>query len=197
MRDQHVRLLRAAVVSTVILALSAAAHAVGGGALPQPVFMFGLAALTMLAATAGIRRSLNVPSLVAVLAAGQFVLHHAFVLLSTPGSCTPVPEHLHHGGHAVTSCVADQLVSHESASGGIGAAMLLAHMAATLATAALIARGEEALTATAAWLRPLFTLPEPAVFPAVARIVVPERGYRLVAAPFLVAPPLRGPPAFH
>lgn len=198
MREQHVRLLRAAVVSVVILALSAGAHAVGGGALPQPVIMLGLAAGTMLAVTTGIRQSLKIPSLVAVLAGGQFVLHHAFVLLSAPGSCTPASAHLHHaGGHAVTSCVAGPLVSPESASGGIGAAMILAHLAATLATAALVARGEEALNAAAVWLRPLFTRPEPAVFPAVARIVVPEHGYRLVAAPFLVSPPLRGPPAFH
>jgi hypothetical protein len=198
MQNQHVRLLRAAVVSTVILALSAGAHAVAGGSLPHPALMLGLAAVTMMGVTAGMRQSLKAAPLVAVLAGGQFALHHGFILLGTEGSCTPVSEHLHHAsGHAVTSCVGGSPTGHEPASVGIGAAMLLAHLAATLVTAALIARGEEALTATAAWLRPLLALPEPAVFPARTGVVVPERSYRLTVAPFLVSPPLRGPPALH
>lgn len=198
MRDQHIRLLRASVVTVVILVLSAGAHVIAGGSLPPAGILLALASVTMLAVTASARRAMKLPALTAVLCGGQLVLHHAFGLLSTAATCVPVSTHLHHGpDHEAMSCAVGPLATHQSVTGGIGAAMLAAHLAATLATAVLIARGEEALHATAAWLRPLFTMIQPAGLPPLPRITIAVHEYRLVAAPFLVAPPLRGPPAFH
>ena len=56
MQDRHARMLRAAVVSAIVLVLSAGAHLGGGGLLPHPGVFVGLAALTMLSATVVAKR---------------------------------------------------------------------------------------------------------------------------------------------
>lgn len=168
MWSQHVRLLRAAVVSVVILALSAGAHVVGGGELPDPAIVLGLGALMMLAVTAGARHALTFPALMGVLGCGQFVLHHAFGLLSTAATCVPASTHLHFGlgGHATLACSGPLEMQQSGAAGGADAAMLAAHLVATLATAVVITRGEESLHATSIRLAPSASDPAAARSPA-------------------------------
>lgn len=60
--------------------------------------------------------------------------------------------------------------SHAAGADGL---MLAAHALATLGTALLLARGEEAMWALASWLRPLVKLPEPRTIQPV-RVRVPS-----------------------
>ena len=196
MQDQHARLLRAAVVTVVILALSTGAHLGGGGTLP-PLRVFAvLAALTMLGVILIAKRTLRAPALVAVLGGGQFALHHAFGFFTTAAAvCAPASAHLH---HSAIVCTGESVASHQHIDGGTGAVMLSAHVVATLVTAVAITRGEEALHAATVWLYPrLFQPLGPAPTPLLPEVRAIGRGRCPHAVPFLVSPPLRGPPAFH
>ncbi|MFJ6416334.1 hypothetical protein [Paeniglutamicibacter sp. NPDC091659] len=75
--------------------------------------------------------------------------------------------------------------------------MFAAHVIATLATAILITRGEEALYAVAEWLRPLFTVLRLSPVRPPVRVDAVVQEHRLYAVPFLISPPLRGPPTFR
>lgn len=198
MRDQPARLFRAAVVSAVVFTLSTGAHVIGGGTLPHAHIVLALTTVTMLACTAGIRHALRLPVAITVLCAGQFMLHHAFELLRTAAACVPVSPHLRHWpDHAFTSCTTGPLAIQQPAEGsGASVVMSTAHLAATVTTAVVITRGEEALNATAAWLRPLFAALRLAGFPPLSWATRFVQGRRLIATPFVVSPPLRGPPAF-
>ena len=199
MPERHARMLRAAVVSLVVLLLSAGAHLGGGGILPHPGVLLGLGALTMLSVTVLAKRRLRLPALLTVLGGGQFALHHAFGLLSSTATTMVChPDATHSGHSAALSCAlgSTEIQSHAHA-GGINIAMFAAHAIATLATAMLIARGEEALGAVARWLRPLFTVLQPSPIDPPARITPVLTVPRLHAVAFLISPPLRGPPAFR
>lgn len=201
MSERHIRLLRAAVVCVVILTLSSAAHVTGGGTLPHPLLLFALAAFGMLPALFLSRRSLKLPTLLTALGTGQFVLHHALAMLSTSTTCVPGAAHAHHGTTA--ACLAGPVETAAQLPGSgmplsMTLGMLAAHAAATLATAVVLTRGEQALYATAAWLRPLFApLRTAAVVPGRALAAGFSVQLRSVAAPFLSCAPRRGPPAFH
>jgi hypothetical protein len=197
MEDRHTRLLRAAVVTIVVLALSAGAHLGGGGTLPHSFFLLGLAALTMLSATIVAKRTLGLPALLAVLGGGQFALHHAFGFLTgIIAVCAPAStEHDHEALHACTVVPVES--SFHALDAGAGLPMFAAHAIATLATALLITRGEGALHAVARWMRPLFMVPRAAPLFPPARVITDARDSPRHAAPFLVSPPLRGPPAFR
>ena len=75
--------------------------------------------------------------------------------------------------------------------------MFVAHAIATLATAILIARGEEALHSVAGWLRPLFKVLRASPVRPLARVGAVVQTHRLHSVPFLISPPLRGPPSFR
>lgn len=202
MQDRHARMLRAAVVSAIVLVLSAGAHLGGGGILPHPGVFVGLAALTMLSAIVVAKRTLRLPALVAVLGGGQFALHHAFGLLSTGAStvvCASASAHTGHPGYAALSaCTVKSAETHMHAPvAGAGAMMFVAHAIATLATAILIARGEEALQAVAGWLRPLFSVLRASTVRPLVRVGAVVQTHRLHAVPFLISPPLRGPPSLR
>ncbi len=155
-------MLRATVVSALVLALSAGAHLGGGGILPHPGVFLGLAALTMLSATVVAKRTLKLPALIGVLGGGQFALHHAFgffATAATPVVCASDSTHLGHSAVLTCTVVSAEASPHASG-GGAGAPMFVAHAIATVATAMLIARGEEALHSVGRWLRPLFTVPQ-------------------------------------
>ncbi|NKX56417.1 hypothetical protein [Arthrobacter mobilis] len=193
------RLLRSAAVAAAALSLSAAAHVAGGGTLPEPGILAALAALILLPATVLAGRKLGPASLAGMLGAGQLALHEAFAALGVSGHCMPEgPAAAIHAGHtfpgAVASldCAAAGSVAHAAG----GPDMAAAHVLATVLTGLMLLKGEDALWALAAWLRPLAALPAAVVLPPAVRPARPPE------APLLVRPlfhyrldPLRGPPA--
>ncbi|GAA1337657.1 hypothetical protein [Arthrobacter roseus] len=191
MRQHHARLLRASVITAVIIALSSIAHLAGGGSLPDPAVVVGLTALTMLAVTTAAKRTLSLPVLTLILSAAQGGLHHLFGTLSAAVHCEPGS----HAHHAITTCTtAGAGLHHQPVDAGLGSAMFIAHALATVATAVVITRGEEAIHATAAWLRPLFSPPQLTQPQLPIRLLVPVATPKPVTSPYLVAPPSRGPP---
>lgn len=175
-------LLRASALGTVMMTLAAGAHLAGGGALPQPVIMLAMLALTALAGTTATRLKLGFPSMAALLAGGQWALHEVFAGFSVPPAAalpSGTAGHDHPSGSAVLAPVVDHLYGPGTPSGPV---MLAAHVLATLACAFLLAKGEDALWALAAWLRPLFVLPRP---------VRSDGGTAPAAAPSPSAVPLR------
>ena len=180
MRTHHGRtpfhFLRAAAVSAAILTLAAGAHLLGGGDLPGPGILLAVLALTGLAATTATRFRLNAAAMTAVLGAGQLALHEIFTAFSAPGlamGAEAADGHHASGGAAPALGAAAHLHGTDSAEGTL---MLVAHIVATAACALLLAKGEDALWALAAWLRPLVRLPE---------AIAPDAG----AAPAVPGPP--------
>lgn len=150
--------LRSGAISLVVVLLAAGAHVVGGGALPTAPVLLALVALTALATTLATRFKLNVVTMTALLGAGQLVLHEAFTALGPVAASTQGPAHhlasesLNPALHAATEH------SHELGT-TFGALMFLSHVIATLGSAVVLAKGEDALWQLAAWLRPLVALP--------------------------------------
>ncbi|MHC6220087.1 hypothetical protein [Arthrobacter sp. MMS24-S77] len=189
------RLLRTGLIGSIILGLASGGHLAGGGKLPEPAILMALCALTILPVAILTRFRLPMPLLASLLGAGQFWLHWAFCALS-PGVSSVAPLPSGHAGHisALLPGTANAaLPAHAAANDW---QMFAAHAVATLGTALLLARGEQAFWALAAWLRPLVQLPAPTLFqpargpaPCAAPAVLP-RGLR-----GLLLPSRRGPPA--
>lgn len=163
MRTNHAlppfHFLRTTSLSTGILTLAAGAHVAGGGDLPSPGILLAVLALTLLGATTATRLRLNFRAMLTVLGAGQFILHEAFTALSAPGlALSPATAGAHHVSSTAIP-VLDTAHVHTPDS-AVGILMLLTHALATAATALLLAKGEAALWALAAWLRPLVRLPD-------------------------------------
>ena len=201
-------MFRAAALATGILTLAAGAHVAGGGRLPAPGILLAILALTALASTAATRLRLALPALTALLGGGQLALHELFTTLSVPvpaaaSAAAAAGTHASHNGHAHGGSppvllnlapLAEHLVP---ANPGAAPLMLGAHPVATLGCALLLAKGEAALWALAAWLRPLVALPRPvtadadapvpAAFPPAAVARPPWRNLRWDSR--------RGPPA--
>lgn len=153
------RMLRTGLIGSIILGLAAGGHLAGGEHLPEPGILAALCALTILPVAAATRFRLSMPVLTGLLGAGQVWLHWAFCALSSASPVT-VPESMTHG-HAGTTALAPEMsgaviMPH---SAGNDWQMLAAHAVATLGTALVLARGEQALTMLVAWLRPLAQLP--------------------------------------
>lgn len=188
------RLPRAVAFSAAMLALAAAAHVLGGGVLPQPAILAGIVALVLAPITILSKTRITAPVMIGLLGSSQLVLHWAFDAFSVSTEFTPSPgTHVH--GEPPLSPGGPALMPEHAL---VPAALMLAlHAAATLATALVLARGEAAVWALAAWLRPLVRIlaalaipewPQPA---APAAVVIPFRWRNLRL------PALRGPPAFH
>jgi hypothetical protein len=181
-RTNHARppfhFVRAASLSTGVLTLAAGAHVAGGGDLPAPGILLAVLAMTVLAATTATRLRLNFPAMLTVLGAGQFILHEAFTAFSSSGSAVSTAASGLHNAHlAGAAAPVITVAGHVHDSGSAGILMLLTHALATGACALLLAKGEAALWALAAWLRPLVRLPE---------AVTPDAG---------TPPAVPGPPA--
>ncbi|WP_258804791.1 hypothetical protein [Pseudarthrobacter sp. NS4] len=154
---------RASAVAIGILTLAAGAHVAGGAQLPAPGIMLAVLALTALVSTAATRLRLAFPAMAALLGAGQVVLHELFTM-SGPPVLTAAPglshgDHQHGGGMTVPAELAALAGHLNPADPGSAPVMLAAHAMATLGCALLLAKGEAALWALAAWLRPLGSLP--------------------------------------
>jgi hypothetical protein len=193
------RLLRTGLIGSIILGLAAGGHLAGGGSLPAPAILTALCALTMIPVAVVTRARLSVPVLAGLLGAGQLCLHWAFCALS-PGASSVAPVLSGHVGHVPSTptpapeTASALLPTHAAPSDW---QMLAAHAVASLGMALVLARGEQALWALAAWLRPLVQLPAPTTIqpprapaPGTAPAVLPRvvrSGRRL--------PSRRGPPA--
>ena len=164
------RLFRTGLVGSIIVALAAGGHLAGGGRLPEPAIVTALCAVAMIPVAVLTRFRLSFPVLAGLLGAGQLWLHWSFGALSAAAPARiPEPGMYGHAGHAAAG-FASGLVSPAMPvpSEGMGGAMFAAHTVATLVSALLLARGERALAALAAWFGPLVQLPEPVT-------VVPRR----------------------
>jgi hypothetical protein len=187
------RLLRTGLITSLIVGLAAGGHLAGGGVLPQPAILLALCALTVLPVSVLTKFRLSFPVLVGLLGAGQAWLHWAFQALSTAapaGSAVP-------SGHAQHSAIVPVESFGPAASAHNGDwQMFAAHAVGSVVTAVVLARGEQALWALAAWLRPLVQIPAPcAIVPA--RVPGPHTAPVVLPRDQLVRrmPPRRGPPS--
>jgi hypothetical protein len=207
------RVTRAALVATLVLALSAAAHAVAGGHLPDPLVLAALAAFTLAGAMVAARVRFTVPRLLAVLGTAQLGLHVALDTLGH-GAATCVPAgpsagagHTGHGAVLVCSpgaglpdagagLASSAHLASSAASVVPGVWMVVAHAVATLVLAVVLARGERALERFVAWLTPLASLLAPVVVAASRREAgVPAAFTRRPTTRHPGTAPTRGPPA--
>ncbi|QOT20000.1 hypothetical protein [Paenarthrobacter sp. YJN-5] len=185
---------RAAGVALTALVLAAAAHVLAGGELPALPVLSALAAVVTLTAVVLAGRKMTTPVLAAYLGICQAALHLAFSALSGPG--TPVNDLSGHhpaapgpgpGGGGVPGV-------HDHLSADMSAGMLAMHVAAVLATALVMAKGEAAVWALASWLRPLVE-PPAAVSIRTPHFVVQADADLLRLRPGRPErPPARGPP---
>lgn len=189
------RLLRTAAIALSVMSLAAGAHLLGGGRLPHSPVLAACTALVILAVMILTRWKLRAPVLGVVLTGGQVLLHALFSALSPPAETPSLPNvggHLHPGPGAVVLAPAGQDI-HLHLPWDLPPAMLTAHLAATLATAVLLARGEAALWALAAWLRPVLFL-SPVTFVHLTAAPVPARRQVVPRRALPRAHPRRGPP---
>jgi hypothetical protein len=198
------RLFRTGLIGSVIVALAAGGHLAGGGRLPEPAILAALCAVALVPVAVVTRFRLSYPALTALLGVGQAWLHWSFDNLSAAAGMTGSrklgSDHAGHVAAALHAAAALPAQGHQAAMPGLPAdmetAMFAAHVVATLGTALLLARGEQALAAVGAWFRPLLRFHEPS---AIAPVRVP--------GPCAATPPLsqdrlglrlparRGPPA--
>lgn len=192
------RVFRTGVIGSIILGLAAGGHLAGGGQLPQPAILAALCAITIIPVAALTRFCLSLPVLAGLLGIGQLWLHWAFSALSLGASATAHPAlltvHAGHPGLSPAPAAFGTLLPVDAAPAGL---MLAAHSVATLGTALLLARGEQALGFLASWLQPLLLQPERvAVLPAAVASPCPEPALLPATHPGLRLPSRRGPPAF-
>nr|WP_217508962.1 hypothetical protein [Pseudarthrobacter sp. C4D7] len=180
--------------TAAMLVLAAGAHVLAGGVLPQPVIAAGIVALVLAPVTILSKVKITAPVMVGLLASSQLFLHWAFDAFSVSTSFTPAEGAHVHGALPDSATAAALMPEHAAVPGAL---MLGLHAAATLATALVLAKGEAAAWALAAWLRPLvrilaaIAIPEWPHIPAPAAVVIPFRWRNLRL------PSLRGPPAFQ
>ncbi len=187
------RMLRSAAVAAVILTLAAGAHTLAGGQLPPGPVMAACTALVLLGVVLLTRWKLTATALTGILGAGQWMLHAAFSVLSESAPTGPAPvRHLHTA--AATGVPAAHDLPHSHLPADLDPPMLGAHVLATLVTAVVLDRGEAALWALAAWLRPLAGIPAvPAL--VISTTISPAPRHALVRRwRALRLHPLRGPP---
>jgi hypothetical protein len=202
--DGLLRAVRTLAIAAVVVGLAATAHVAGGGEPPRPLAVAGAGFAAAYVFAWASRRRLSVTAIAALLGAGQWALHHVFELLQA-SACVP-PLTGRHAGHATEGMAAACTRQAGDAASGVLAAqhaspawaMLAAHVAATAATALVLASGERAVWALCGLLA--------ALLPAVPRrVVVPGVPTRQApaAAPvprprrsvLLRVSPRRGPPA--
>lgn len=159
------RVARAAVATLLVLGLGTSAHTLGGGAAPGLMASVVLALLVGPVAWWCTRRRLDAPRLLALLGGAQAAVHLTLSAMA-PVTGTAVAGHVHGGlppGLAADASVA----GHGHLPGG---SMLLAHLAATVLAALLLARAEGVLWQVVSLLLP--RLPTRVRVPAQVRTAV-------------------------
>ena len=194
MTSTNARIARGVSTAVVVFFLAAGAHLAGGAALPSPLILAGLAGLTLLAVTVLVRRTLSTGAVLAVIGAGQILLHETFSALTTTTACVPASRG-HFGAQQVHCAPADVVVHAHGFSLAEDPLMMLTHVIAVVVTALMLAHGEMALRLALRWLRPLAALPRLATYPPRADLpLLPERPTPNYLSPLLDFRPLRGPP---
>jgi hypothetical protein len=201
------RFPRAAAVTAAIFGLAAGAHMLSGGSLPGPEISFGLLALVLAPVMILTKIRITAPVMILLLGSSHLILHEAFDALSVdalsvhgmpvhalsgPAGLTPSSGHLHGVSLLSPAPLTAPLEAAQTAASG--ALMLILHAAATVITALVLARGEAALWALAAWLRPLIQLLAALFVPAWPRLPLPAPVVIPSRWRTLRLPALRGPP---
>lgn len=188
MTTRAARALRGVSFATLAVLLAAAAHTLGGGGAPSPLFC---AVATVLATPGAVLLAgarMSGARTFAAVAASQLVFHVAFAVTGDLGRWTPSSGHVH--GAALELAAG-------APAGAVPAGMLLAHAAAALVTAGAVCRGERVIArvwgGVRARLRRL-RIPLPAA-PRPVPLLVPSSSV-VVRRPRAAAQPLtrRGPP---
>lgn len=143
---------RATLLTALVITLAAAAHASAGGALIGPIPFVTLMAMLAPLGWYAVRTRLSARHLVVLLGAGQLLVHGLITAMQPTGGGGAARPMAHHpvlvdGSSALPTASASSW------------AMWLAHIAATLATAWVLARGEAALWRVIARLVPTLSRP--------------------------------------
>lgn len=194
------RLIRGIGLAALTVALSAVAHALGGGHTPSTGMLAGLGALLLPPCVWAAGRRLNPWVAVGLLAAGQAVLHGAFSVLmacrAAPAAMLVPHGHGMHAGHDVTTTAMHCAAMTDAGRPLLGgASMLVFHALATVLTAAGVCAAERLLW----WVRREVTT---RLAPPTPALVLPRRGpafpvhraARVTALHLRVPPARRGPP---
>ncbi len=147
-----VRAVRVGSLGATSMTLATTAHLLGGGPLPPAGVLVVSGLLVGLVAGSATARRCRFGVLVALLAVEQALLHWLFSTAAATTGCDggPIPGAHHGGALGAMGCVAGTGEGMGRAALGLAApAMWLAHSAAVLATAWLLARGEAWLWRTA------------------------------------------------
>jgi hypothetical protein len=133
-----VRVARAVAFGVAVLTIAAGAHVAAGGVLPSVTILALLAVPVTVVAVALTGRRCGPVLLVGSMAAAQVLLHQTLVALTTqvPGDMAGQMS------AASTSAMDGHAIAHTD---GWSVTMTAAHVVATLVTALLLARGEQAL----------------------------------------------------
>jgi hypothetical protein len=193
------RLTRAAGFAVSAVGLAAAAHLAGGDEVPLLAVLLPVP-LVMLVVHLLAGRRVGPIGLFLGMGLTQVALHLAFMAASITPTCVPTGSMTGmpmHGEHAAGAVHCATVVGHAGADRLLpSAAMLLAHLLATVLVVLLLARGEAALWALAACLAFGFRLPRVSVLlPAFRRLPVEAGATLRVPQPVqLRSVRRRGPP---
>ena len=190
----HWRAVRVAALGAASLVLATSAHIIGGGTLPS-LGVLALTALVLgLVAVPLTGRRCRTGVLVAVLGVQQSLLHLVFTAVAEQRGCEPsdLVATAHQLGAA---CAMNMSMDMPMTAAGASWPMILAHAAATAATAWLLARGEAWLWRTAEQVvRVAGTTLTRGVANDRDQLVMPRQMVVWTAPAYAVAAP-RGPPA--
>lgn len=138
---------RALMLAAAAVTLSVISHGLAGGAQPDVVPLIIIGVLACVVIRPWTRRQLGMPTLLAVLGAGQLVLHFAFEGSAAVGAADALAQH-HHGHHASPLW------------------MICAHAAATLVIGLVLRHGEAVLWRLWSLWRPVPGVPYAVVVPS-------------------------------
>ncbi|HEY0186825.1 MAG TPA: hypothetical protein VGC67_05000 [Cellulomonas sp.] len=154
------RLLRALLLTGLVLALAALAHALGGGHLPSAPVLALLGVLLLPLAVLACARQVRPLPAVLLLGAGQLALHQTFGMLTACGTGTlgtaataTGSAHLLHSGTVLAGTAGS--TCHTGAAVVDGTAMLVLHALATVAVALLVAATDRVLWLLARGIAPV------------------------------------------
>lgn len=167
------RWVRSVVLTTVVVGLAAAAHVTGGGVLPSAFLLVALLTTVACATFTVTRWRLRPPAMVLLLGTGQVLLHEVFMALGAPVR-PPVAAGGHAGTHLMAQVPGTGFTPDPMLAASDSWSMVLVHVAATVLTAVVLARGEDAVWRLCTWLSPLVRVLRAVLLP------VPARVHRLV-----------------
>lgn len=186
------RALRGAAFAVLSTLAAAAAHTLGGGGAPTPLFCAIVAAIALPFAVLLSGPRVRAWRTWTVVGASQLVFHALFATTGDLGAWAAGDPGAHaHGAIALGAADAVSTVM------PLTADMLLAHALAAVVTAAVLRRGERVIVAVRRWTRrAIARIPAPVLAPAVRPVAVVVLERPLVPRSRVAAHPLsrRGPP---